>query len=157
MGKSLCYLRHDHRYYHSHLFHEPMGSMRWTWLRWEDEMSWFFYGKKGWDGWMVSPTQWTWVWVSSGSWWWTGKPGMGSQRVEHDWATELNWWEEWSNQANRPIDVCRISHLTNLIKKILLALLWAFTLETSLHTFFVHLVRFTHVLLPQTFLSPIYL
>ena len=38
---------------------------------------------------------WTWVWVSSGSWWWTGKPGMlqsmGSQRVGHDWATELNW------------------------------------------------------------------
>ena len=44
---------------------------------------------------MASPTQWTWVWVSSGSWWWTGKPGvlqsMRSQRVGHDWATELNW------------------------------------------------------------------
>ena len=50
---------------------------------------------RGWDGWMASPTQWTWVWVNSGSWWWTGRPGvlrfMGSQRVEHDWATELNW------------------------------------------------------------------
>ena len=50
---------------------------------------------RGWDGWMASPTQWTWVWVDSGSWWWTGKPGMlwfmGSQRVGHDWATELNW------------------------------------------------------------------
>ena len=50
-----------------------------------------------WDGWMASPTQWTWVWVNSGSWWWTGKPGMlrfvGSQRVGHDWATELNWTE----------------------------------------------------------------
>ena len=48
-----------------------------------------------WDGWMASLTQWTWVWVGSGSWWWTGKPGvlqsMGSQRVGHDWATELNW------------------------------------------------------------------
>ena len=48
-----------------------------------------------WDGWMASLTQWTWVWVKSGSWWWTGKPGvlwfMGSQRVRHDWATELNW------------------------------------------------------------------
>ena len=31
---------------------------------------------KGWDGWMVSPTQWTWIWVNSGSWWWTGRPGM---------------------------------------------------------------------------------
>ena len=50
---------------------------------------------RGWDGWMASPTQWTWVWVSSGSWWWTGKPGMlqsmGSQRVGHNWKTELNW------------------------------------------------------------------
>ena len=47
-----------------------------------------------WDGWMASPSRWTWVWVSSGSWWWTGRPGMlqsmGSQRVGNDWATELN-------------------------------------------------------------------
>ena len=50
---------------------------------------------RGWDGWMASPTQWTWGWVDSGSWWWTGRPCvlqfMGSQRVGHDWATELNW------------------------------------------------------------------
>ena len=50
---------------------------------------------RGWDGWMASPTQWTWVWASSGSCWWTGRPGMlqsmESQRVRHDWATELNW------------------------------------------------------------------
>ena len=43
---------------------------------------------KGWDGWMASTTQWTWVWVNSGSWWWTGRPGVlqsvGSQRVRHD-------------------------------------------------------------------------
>ena len=49
------------------------------------------------DGQMASPTRWTWVWVDSGSWWWTGRPGvlrfMGSQRVEHNWATELNWTE----------------------------------------------------------------
>ena len=49
---------------------------------------------RGWDGWMASPTQWTWVCVNSGSWWWTGRPGvlwfMGSQRVRHDWETELN-------------------------------------------------------------------
>ena len=47
------------------------------------------------DGWMASLTQWTWVWASSRSWRWTGKPGMlqfmGSQRVWHDWVTELNW------------------------------------------------------------------
>ena len=53
---------------------------------------------RGWDGWMASSTWWTWVWVNSGSWWWTGRPGMlrfmESQRVGHDWATELNW--TWS-------------------------------------------------------------
>ena len=54
---------------------------------------------RGWDGWTASPTRWTWVWVNSGSWWWTGKPGvlrfMGSQRVRHDWAIELNWVLSW--------------------------------------------------------------
>ena len=63
----------------------------WCWERlkagWEGD-------NRGWDGWMVSPTQWTWVWVNSRSWWWTGKPGvlhsMGSQRVRHYWVTELN-------------------------------------------------------------------
>ena len=50
---------------------------------------------RGWDGWMASLTQWTWVWVNSGSCWWTGRPGVlrftRSQRVGHDWALELNW------------------------------------------------------------------
>ena len=50
---------------------------------------------RGWDGWMASLTPWTWVSVNSGSWWWTGRPGvlrfMESQRDGHDWATELNW------------------------------------------------------------------
>ena len=48
---------------------------------------------RGWDGWMPSQTQWTWIWPNSGSWWWTGKPGvlwsMRLQRVRHGWATEL--------------------------------------------------------------------
>ena len=48
-----------------------------------------------WDGWIASLTQWTWVWVNSGSWWWTGRPDvlqfMESQRVRHNWATELNF------------------------------------------------------------------
>ena len=52
-------------------------------------------GRRGSDGWMASSTLWTWVWVSSGSWWWAGKPGilqsMGLQRAGHNWATELNW------------------------------------------------------------------
>ena len=49
---------------------------------------------RGWDGWLASPTQWTWVWASFWSWWWTGRPGglqsMGSQRVGLNWGTELN-------------------------------------------------------------------
>ena len=52
---------------------------------------------RGWDGWMASLIQWTWVWVNSGSWWWTGRPDVlqstGSQRVGHNRATELNWTE----------------------------------------------------------------
>ena len=52
-------------------------------------------GRRRRDGWMASLTQWTWVEVDSGSWWWTGRPGMlrfmGLQRVGLDWATELNW------------------------------------------------------------------
>ena len=72
-----------------------------NWLIWKD---WFWERLKmgegddrGWDGWMASPTQWTWVWVNSQSWWWAGRPdvlqSMGSQRVGHKWATELNWKE----------------------------------------------------------------
>ena len=55
--------------------------------------------KRRWDGWMASLTWWTWVWVNSRSWWWTGRPAVlqsvGSQRVGHNWATELNWSEPW--------------------------------------------------------------
>ena len=53
-------------------------------------------GRIGWDSWMASPTQWTWVWVNSGNWWWTGRPGMLQSmglQSRHDWATELNWTE----------------------------------------------------------------
>ena len=62
---------------------------------------------RGWDGWMAPPTQWTWVWLNSGSWWWTGRPGvlqsMGLQRVGHDWATELNWEDLTCCRANKPV------------------------------------------------------
>ena len=56
---------------------------------------------RGWDGWMASPTRWTRVWVGSGSWWWTGRPGMlwfmGSQRVRHNLATELkSIFSQWT-------------------------------------------------------------
>ena len=61
---------------------------------------------RGWDGWRASPTQWTWVWVNSRSWWWTGRPGvlqsMGSQKVGYDWVTELNRTEacSWDTSHN---------------------------------------------------------
>ena len=59
---------------------------------------------RGWDGWRASLTRWTWVCVNSGSWWWTGRPGvprfMGLQRVGHNWATELNWFiVQWAWSA----------------------------------------------------------
>ena len=64
---------------------------------------------RGWDGWMASPTQWTWVWVNSRSWWWTGRLGvlrfMGSQRVRHDWANELNWTTKSMKQCDNIIIV----------------------------------------------------
>ena len=59
---------------------------------------------RGWDGWMALPMRWTWVWVSSGSWWWTRKSGMlqsmGSQRIGHDWVTEMNWTHLITNEHN---------------------------------------------------------
>ena len=71
---------------------------------WKRPWCWEGLGTEGkgddivWDGWMASPTHRTWVWVNSGRWWWTGRPGvlrfMGSQRVRQDWVTELNW--RWS-------------------------------------------------------------
>ena len=68
---------------------------------------------RGWDGWMASPTRWTWVWVNSGSWWWTGRPGvlqfMGLQRVGHNWATELNWTEAVC--AFWMLTSCQLHHL----------------------------------------------
>ena len=55
---------------------------------------------RGWDGWMASLTWWTWVWVNSRSWWWTGRPRVlrfiGSQRVGHDWVTELTWTDDYT-------------------------------------------------------------
>ena len=58
---------------------------------------------RGWDGWMASPTWWIWVWASSGSWWWTGRPCMlqsrASQRVGQDWTTILNWTDFWFKKS----------------------------------------------------------
>ena len=94
-----------------------------TWATWCEELShlkrpWCWERLKaggeaddrGWDGWMASPTRWTWVWASSGSWWRTGRPGvlqsMGSQRVRHHRMTKLTDWlkpDEWSTQGHKPV------------------------------------------------------
>ena len=66
--------------------------------------------KRGWDGWMASPTQWIWVWVNSWSWWWTGKPvvlqSVGLQRFRHNWATELNWTEPYVFKQTNALLLC---------------------------------------------------
>ena len=66
---------------------------------------------RGWDAWIASPTQWTWIWVNSGGWWWTGRPGMlqsmGSQRVRHDWVTELKQTIQTTEEFKSP---GRLSH-----------------------------------------------
>ena len=78
--------------YFGHLMQRTHWKRRWCWERFKAGGG---QDDRGWDGWITSPTQWTCVWVSSGSWWWTWKPGVlqstGSQRVGHDWVTELNW------------------------------------------------------------------
>ena len=82
---------------------------------------------RGWDVWMPSLTQWTWVWVNPGSWWWTGRPGMlqsmGSQRVGHDWVTEWNWTELWKtiwrflNKTKINYDMTHLFHSWVYIQK----------------------------------------
>ena len=84
-------------WYFGHIFWcEELTHLKRSWW-WERLKAGGEAGNRGWDGWMASPTQWTWVCVDSRSWWRTGRPGMlwfmGSQRVRHGWVTELNWTE----------------------------------------------------------------
>ena len=73
----------------------------WCWERLKVRREW---DNRGWDVLMAILTRWTWIWVNSESWWWTGRPGvlwfMGLWRVGHDWATELNWTEAWRIQES---------------------------------------------------------
>ena len=80
-----------------------------SWLIWKDpdalkDWNQEEKGMTGWGGWMASLTQWTWVWVNSENWWWTRRPGvlqsMGSQRVGHNWVTELNWTTEGGQESS---------------------------------------------------------
>ena len=79
------------------------------------------------DGWMASPTQWTWVRVSSGKWWRTGKPGVlqftGLQRVGHDWVTEKQQWLIHVDVLQKPTKFCKaiILQLKNKKKKSLIS------------------------------------
>ena len=72
---------------------------------------------RGWDGWLASLTRWIWIWVNSGSWWWTGRPDvlwfMGSQRIGHDWATELNWRGDDVSQKTSGMWFCPSQVCTN--------------------------------------------
>ena len=100
---------------------------------------------RGWDGWMASPAQWTWIWVSSRSWWWTGKPGVlqsiGSQRVRHDWVAEQNW-EPCSEQIYRQhfpaafarfLSLCHILVIVKIFPTFpLLLYLWWWSMISSL-------------------------
>ena len=80
-------------------------------------------GTTGWDGWMASLTRWMWIWVNSGSWWWTGRPGvlwfMGSKRVGHDWATELNWTESCSFLDQTLVFMLLLAVLCNMVATVL--------------------------------------
>ena len=100
----------------------------WLWC-WEGLGAGGEGGDRGWDGWMASLTRWTWVWVNSGSWWWTGRPGMlrfmGSQTVGHDWVTELNWTDGFLTSfthynLHTGIDKLREKSLIDIIPKVLM-------------------------------------
>ena len=92
-----------------------------NWLLWKDPDAGKDWrqeekGTRGWDGWMASPTRWTWVWASSGSWWWTGKPGvlqsMGSQiRTQLSNWTELNFLMLKYQKWNPSFSLCPVSQL----------------------------------------------
>ena len=93
----------------------------WCWERLKAERE---GDDRWWNGWMASLTQWTWVWVSSRSWWWTGKPGMlqsmGLQRVGHDWATELilvAYFQFHSQQSHFKPNVSKLNRSLNIQQK----------------------------------------
>ena len=97
------------------IWKDPDAGKDWRWEKMGDE--------RGWEGWKASPTQWTWVWASSGSWWWTGRPdvlqSMGSQRFRHDWVIELNWTDShWTDCLFYILPYCLCKHIenTNVLK-----------------------------------------
>jgi len=127
---------------------------------------------RGWDGWMASPTRWTWVWVNSGSWWWTGMLGvlqfMGSQIIQHDWETELNWTEanelNWMAIYVKQLCMCLlticVSSFEKCVFKPLIILNWIIILLMSCESpicsldiqYFIHMnTRSIHIFLGTVF------
>ena len=102
---------------------------------------------RGWDGWMASPTQWTWVLVGSRRWCWTGSPSvlklMGSQRVTHNWATELNWIDRHTKTVNHSW-----KHSSSLLKLLgsrdHVSGVYGWTNEYFMIYFFLFLIRRSH-------------
>ena len=104
----------------------------------------------GWDGWMASPTLWTWFWVNSGSWWWTGRPGllqfMGSQRVGNGWETELNWLILGSGHEVRVLCQYEVVYHNNVAVQSL-SYIWFFVISwTSAHQSSLSFTIFWHLL-----------
>ena len=97
---------------------------------------------RGWDGWMASLTWWMWVWVNSGSWWCTGRPGvlrfMGSQRVRHDWVTDLIWSD---NEKNIFLEVLVLEGLLGLHRTVQLQLLQHYWSEHRLGLLWYWMIR----------------
>ena len=91
-------------------------------------------GDRGWDGWMASPTQWTWVWVNAGSWWWTGRPGMlrfmGSQRVGHNWLCSftLSEWADWLKCHKKDLIIVAYSWKPTKALKNIFTVSWGFAI-----------------------------
>ena len=100
---------------------EELTHLKWPWC-WERLKAGGEGDDGGWDGWMASLTSCTWVWASSRSWWWTGKPdvlqSMGSQIVRHDWVTELNsfkhCWRKWKSIQSLWKTVCQFLKKLNI-------------------------------------------
>ena len=100
------------------------GHLMWRLHSLEKTLCWEGLGAGGegdskrWDGWVASPTWWTWIWVNSGSWWWTGRPGllqfMGSQRVGHDWGIKLNWTESNTSSGMEKLKVILLNYCAHL-------------------------------------------
>ena len=129
---------------------DSLEKTRW---RWEGLRAWGEGDERGWDGWMASPTRWTWVWVNSGSWWWIGRPGvlqfMGSQRFRHNWATELNW-TDLNYWCNLLINICSFYNLFSFfLRSLSQSLVLWLNIFNGLNYFlkYIHISTFTNKIL----------